>query len=889
MSRSRSRERGMAEFGSGWATGSRFSRADVDVRIWSTLGLIGAAAITPVHFAGRTATGQLIFLTAALVAALVTLGEAIYRGQRLDRVPLSLAIWWILGFGVALVQVAPLPADWLVWLSPRTWEVVKNVEHVPRLAESWKTLSLEPAGTLLGVATFCGYSLIFWTAWQVLRTPRDFQRVTWGVGLVLSAWALQGVAQQMLPNGRFCWLWPHSLRSADEYLCGPFSNRNHYAQFLSLGIGPLLWIGLHDRVGQADARPGRHRVGDPFPALRGWVAWGLAFWLIAVAFATSSRGGAVAIGCILSATVLLMALSRMISPGMLAGLALVVIAGGTLATQSSAGHSLAARLEKADTNSRWIIWKANWEVWQDFPWFGTGIGTHADAHLLKMKVVDPGRIFTHAESGYLQVASETGVAGLLVLGGILLTVLGRTAWAWSRQRSRAGWMAAAGLLTAFAGHLSHAAFDFFWYVPACMVIVTIWGTAACRLVSYRDDNWDIKSASTEPAAPSSRLRYVSTAAVVLVIAGWGIDQRLPSWRAESARESYLHLVHQEEVPASSTETAPEHDPVNIEKEKLRLLIDAAKFDGGNATLREAISLAHVKVHDAIQRESTDKWTLARIRQHLAEKLEGSFSQRSKTLQETIGSPAAHLVAARRHALTSVSRSPLKSNAWLQLARLSWLEDDAANVATERWQQAKRTVPFDGRVEFELGLDQLISGDPLRALETWEIACELTPPLRLKIFDLLGPKMPATILIERFHPALDDLIYLERKLRDWKRENQVPIVRETIVRHLVDRQAAGEELPPREWDILARCLLELERMTEAAEQTAAALEAHPQSFHLRRIRARILFEQGQFAESAEHYRWCLARQPDDEELELQAKAAIDAALRVTGNSAGTSIR
>lgn len=880
-----------AEFGAGWST-RQVTRPVADVRAWSTLALLGALAIIPIHFAGRSATGQLLFLIAALGAALICLGEAFLRGQRIERVPFSISIWWMLGFGVVLVQVAPLSSDWLTSLSPQTWETVRNVEHVPKLASTWKTLSLEPSGTLLGLSTFCGYSLIFWAAWQVLRTPRDLERVIWGVGFVLAAYALQAVAQFFLPNGRYLWLWQHWIATPDIHVCGPFSNRNHFAQFLILGIGPLSWLGLREVF--APMTPGEQNSRFQRQRGHGALALGLAAWLLIVALATASRGGALAAGCALITAVLLMGLARLISAGTLVALAIVVIGGGSVVIQSSIGRTLTARFLTSDTVSRFTIWQANWEVWQDFFWFGTGIGTHADAHLLKMAVRTPDSIFTHAESGYLQVASETGVCGLIVLGGFLLTVLGRTGWVWLRRRSAAEQMVAGGLLTTFAGHLPHAAADFFWYTPACMAVVTVWGAAACRLVGYPEEEWQGGTEAVDSSIPASKLRYVLTALVLICLAGWGIDQRIPAWRAEAARENYLRLVHRQEeslteIAAASAEEIDVDDPAEIEQQKLALLLEAAKADPGSATLREALAATHVKLYDTVQRKTDDGWTLTRVRQHLADNFDGPPSQRAKQLQESAGPTAAHLLAARRHSLTCVSRAPLKANSWLQLARLSCLEDNSAAVAEERRQQAKLIRPLDGRVELERGLDQLIAGNALGALETWETACALTPPLRRQIIDLLGPKMPATILIERYHLALDDLIFLQYRMVKWNREDQVTIVREAVVRHLVERQTSGEELPERESEVLGRTLFDLRRLAEADDQTAKALEANPQSFALKQIRAQILFEQGQFAESAELYRWCLSRKPDDAQLESRAKAAIDATLRVTGKLPGSTVR
>ena len=70
------------------------------------------------------------------------------------------------------------------------------------------------------------------------------------------------------------------------------------------------------------------------------------------------------------------------------------------------------RLDNWQSDSRWTIWQANLQLAGDFPIFGTGLGSHAEAYPLYLDVPFAEAEFTHAENSYLQVASESGLLGL---------------------------------------------------------------------------------------------------------------------------------------------------------------------------------------------------------------------------------------------------------------------------------------------------------------------------------------------------------------------------------------------------------------------------------------------------------------------------------------------
>ena len=50
-----------------------------------------------------------------------------------------------------------------------------------------------------------------------------------------------GIVQYLTDNGKFFWFYEHGRDMNGEYAQGSFTNRNHFAQFLTLGTGPLVW------------------------------------------------------------------------------------------------------------------------------------------------------------------------------------------------------------------------------------------------------------------------------------------------------------------------------------------------------------------------------------------------------------------------------------------------------------------------------------------------------------------------------------------------------------------------------------------------------------------------------------------------------------------------
>jgi O-antigen ligase len=177
-----------------------------------------------------------------------------------------------------------------------------------------------------------------------------------------------------------------------------------------------------------------------------------------------SRGGTVAL-CV-SLVVMLGLLFR---AKRLSGRAVAVLLGMSLVAGCLflmfGYEKVADRLDHWESQERLAVWKANWQIVRDFPLFGTGLGSHAEACPM---YYDPPFVdieFTHAENSYLQIASECGVLGL---GLALLGVACCATWCLRAINSKADVrlrVLSAAVSASLAANVVHAVVDFSWYIP----------------------------------------------------------------------------------------------------------------------------------------------------------------------------------------------------------------------------------------------------------------------------------------------------------------------------------------------------------------------------------------------------------------------------------------
>ena len=81
-----------------------------------------------------------------------------------------------------------------------------------------------------------------------------------------------------LGNGKFFWFYEHPFSTTYDAVKGSFTNRNHFADFIAVGIGPWIWW-IHTTWNRRPAGSPAASFGttaSPNAARIGWLAVGLA-------------------------------------------------------------------------------------------------------------------------------------------------------------------------------------------------------------------------------------------------------------------------------------------------------------------------------------------------------------------------------------------------------------------------------------------------------------------------------------------------------------------------------------------------------------------------------------------------------------------------------------
>ena len=145
-------------------------------------------------------------------------------------------------------------------------------------------------------------------------------------------------------------------------------------------------------------------------------------------------------------------------------------------------------LEEIDRgHGRRNIWKANLASINQGGLLGAGAGSHREIYPVYLPEAHSVQ-YTHAENGYLQVATENGFLGAMLLALSILLVV---SWCWKAVRCNqsAQTVILAGATTAsLVASLMHSFVDFVWYIPACISLTILLAACALRLAQFSSSN-----------------------------------------------------------------------------------------------------------------------------------------------------------------------------------------------------------------------------------------------------------------------------------------------------------------------------------------------------------------------------------------------------------------
>ena len=374
---------------------------------------------------------------------------------RIDLPPGWLPIYLFLG--LVFLQASPLPGALVGLVSPWTLGLHQTAAAYVGASTHLVPVSLAPHATVREALKLGAVAAFFLVCYNTYRTPPQVIRAIWTMIAMGSLISVFGVVQRMTWNGRLYWVGPGSPGTS---AFGPFVNRAHFAGLIVVVVPMALALvltgvqsvrrlpvrGLGDRLRRWNSeRSGPTRL-IPF----------LILLMGGAALVSGSRGGLLALMAALLAMVGLGAQGpsgarravRITITAVLIVVAATWIGGDVLWGTVT---RLAEEVEKPEDSARLRIWSDAVDLVKVAPALGTGLDTFGVAYPLVRTIRQP-VVFTHAESDWLQVFTDAGVAGLaLVLAAAamialhLFRKLRRSQSQWSRTLALAGLVALIGM------------------------------------------------------------------------------------------------------------------------------------------------------------------------------------------------------------------------------------------------------------------------------------------------------------------------------------------------------------------------------------------------------------------------------------------------------------
>jgi O-antigen ligase len=882
----------------------------------------------PFIMGGREAWGHLVLITSSLLLGGIwclhqvrTGGRLVFTGAEFLALAAVILLW---------AQTSPVGPEMLDRLSPdysrftAAWGTTQPAAADSEAA-TWNTPSLMPVETQHGLWVLVAYIVVGVVTAQRIRCERDAERILKLVAVSGVTMAAFAAVQFSLSNDRFFWFYRNPFTGTREIVKGAFTNRNHFAQFLCLSLGPLLWwITMErapkpDRNGLGPAYSSSESLFDKFitaPVLLLICALGCVLLCVMLSL---SRGGMVAAGAACVVALLGLARSRQLGASLpmmvllLGGLTI----GGLLVFGSQKVESRVNQLASADADNidqmscRRAIWAADFEAIKKFPLLGTGVGSHREVYPAYMENLADFTTFefTHAESSYIHLALETGITGLVLLGLGLTLFACRIGFALWRSGSgiRRDYLAAVAAALA-AGSL-HAVADFIWYVPAIVVVTLILCVTGIRTAARFSE----RRALMLP-------RPVWLAMAVVCIGSIFYTQPELQRRVAGERYWYQYLTESFDFAnqVAASEEASLYDPEQSSNDADTSMVSAVETSNDNHAVAgygdEDVETDHsaevrsmqrrigllvrslqanprqpraqvrmaalcLKLFDLMQRDAENPMSLVEIRDTARGAGFETAADLRQWLDRAFGKAIRLPLLADRMARRALAYCPVQGPAYLTLLDTGFLNDPADQHLQAQLDQVLALRQYDPRTRYVAGKIALMSNDQEAALSHWEVVFHANREFRESITAILSRAVPAAVLMTRFQPTTTELPEVLAAYRQVDRPREV----EQILFEIDRVTTLEEDTVPSEAQIAVlmdgyEAAWSMKLADKAERLLRKAIACDETAYWPRHALGLLLFETERFAEASETFAWCYDQKPGDTQLERLVRDSRRRALR-----------
>ncbi len=415
------------------------------------------------------------------VLAVLIPGAALLVWAGLQLVPLSPGILRALSPKAATAYARTVPAGggealpgWLLAKARAEGVTVADGAAAPKGAADagdplvGRTLSIYPYGTRRAILAWVTMLAFVAVAARLSRNEFSRYRLLWVTGGWSGTVALVAFLHRLSGSDKVLWL---RQRPSDSRPLGPFVNPDHLGGYVVLGLMVLagLALALASRpTGRLDRRGIRLAVLE-----RTWiqprllVLGVLAGVSVVGLYLSGSRGAWLGLvsgilflfaGKTLGKRWIATAFVGVIAVGLCAGMIGHVFPGARMTPHVSVAQdgSLALRLD---------AWAKTMDVVFDYPLTGTGLGTFQWAFVSYQREGE-WQIWAEAHNDYLQLLSETGAVGLLLLLAFLALFISKVVLPAFDPAPAARRWTTVGVGAAIFAMLVHTSVDFNLQIPA---------------------------------------------------------------------------------------------------------------------------------------------------------------------------------------------------------------------------------------------------------------------------------------------------------------------------------------------------------------------------------------------------------------------------------------
>ncbi len=377
-------------------------------------------------------------------------------------------------FLLVLLQAIPLPAFLVGLLAPGSYNF--HLANGPLSARpAFMTLSLVPASTLRAGLTLAAYVLAAVLLLRIVSRFQQMQRVVVVLVCMGVFEALYGLYELSTSQPRI--LFYKKLYMLDS-VTGTFVNRNHLAGYLEMII-PLALGLLVARIGFFSMRvkgsPGAVREVLAHLSRKSFalnlLLVGAVVAMAAAVVKSQSRAGVflLILTFLLFLEMVLFHLSfaeegRHLARNLINAAFLLVVVF-SLAVGMTAVMNRFLADDTLFQGGRTIFWRNVVPMVRDFPLFGSGLGTFVSVYP-SYDTAGLDMVLDHAHNDYLELLSETGVLGFLLLAGGIVWMMVQIFRKWKARRNLEIKGLAMGGFISCVIILIHSLTDFNLHIPA---------------------------------------------------------------------------------------------------------------------------------------------------------------------------------------------------------------------------------------------------------------------------------------------------------------------------------------------------------------------------------------------------------------------------------------